>query len=439
MDSAPKDRPIAKKNGKKVLIIGLDGVAHDMLGGNGRPSLLPSLNRFCPAGQPLKMSVSLPEISAVSWSSFMTGRQAGEHGIFGFVDLVPGTYQIRFPDFRDLKAPTFFDELGLQGRRSVIINLPATYPARPIHGVLLSGFVALDLEKAVYPARYLPLLRQTGYQVDVEAGKGKDRKPEFLADLHCLLKTRKHVADILWEKENWDVFMFTVTETDRLQHFLYDAYENACHPLHQDFLNFFHELDRIIADYLDRAAGREDVEVILLSDHGFGPIRREVYLNPILAKYGFLTLETGPGRTLAHISPTATAFALDPSRIYIHQKSRYPKGRVDAADYHKVRQDVKQLFENYEVNGEKAIARAFFREELYSGPQLHAAPDLVLLSNPGFDVKGGFEKQQETGNSHFTGMHRQDNAFFACSRGQLAAPPWTIFAVKELLFKLLTP
>jgi predicted AlkP superfamily phosphohydrolase/phosphomutase len=410
-----------------------------MLGGNGQPSLLPSLNRFCFPAQPLKMSVSLPEISAVSWSSFMTGTQAGEHGIYGFVDLIPGTYQIRFPDFRDLKAPTFFDELGLKGKRSVIINLPATYPARPIQGVLLSGFIALNLENAVYPARYLPLLKQMGYQVDVEAGKGKDKKPEFLADLHCLLKTRKQVADILWEKENWDVFMFTVTETDRLQHFLYDAYSNIHHPYHQDFLNFYHELDRIVADFLARAAGREDLEIVLLSDHGFGPIRSEMYINPVLIKYGFLTMENGDAKNLASIGPTAKAFALDPSRIYIHQKNKYAKGRVQTSDYHKIRQDLKQLFENYKVNGELAISRAFFREELYSGPQVNAAPDLVLLANPGFDLKAGFEKQQETGISHFTGMHRHDNAFFACSRSQLATQPWSIFAVKDLLFKLLTP
>jgi predicted AlkP superfamily phosphohydrolase/phosphomutase len=425
------------KKGKKLLIIGLDGVAHDMLGGNGRPSLLPSLNRFCAPGQPLKMSVSLPEISAVSWSSFMTGSQSGEHGIYGFVDLTPGTYRLRFPDFRDLKVPTFFDELGLQGKRSVIINLPATYPARPINGVLLSGFVALDLEKAVYPPRYLPLLKQMGYQVDVDAGKGKDKKAEFLADLHCLLKTRKQVADILWEKENWDLFMFTVTETDRLQHFLYDAYEDERHPQHQDFLNFYHELDQIIADFLERAAGREEMEVILLSDHGFGPIRHELYLNPILKKYGFYSLEAGEPKNLGRISPAARAFALDPSRLYIHQKDKYTKGRVAANDVKSIRRDLKQLFESYEVAGEKAISRAFFKEELYSGPQMAAAPDLVLLSEPGFDLKGGFDKQQETGISHFTGMHRYDNAFFACSRSQLASQPWTIFAVKNLLLTLM--
>ena len=427
----------SKKSDKKLLIIGLDGVAHDMLGGNGHPSLLPSLNRFCAPLQPLKMSVSLPEISAVSWSSFMTGTQPGEHGIYGFVDLTPGTYQLRFPDFRDLKVLTFFDELGLKNKRSVIINLPATYPARPINGVLLSGFVALNLENAVYPVRYLPLLKQMGYQVDVDASKGKDKKTEFIADLHCLLKTRKQVADILWEKENWDLFMFTVTETDRLQHFLYDAYCNDRHPHHQDFLNFYHEVDQIIADFLERAAGREELEIILLSDHGFGPICREVYLNPILKKYGFLSLETGDAKNLACISPNAKAFALDPSRIYIHQKSKYPKGRVEAGDYQKIRQDLKQLFENYEVNGEKIISRAFFKEELYSGPQMTAAPDLVLLSKPGYDLKGGFEKDQETGISHFTGMHRHDNAFFACSRSQLVTQPWTIFDVKNLLFKVI--
>jgi len=442
IDAGSRPSPRVKtidKIGKKLLIIGLDGVSYDMLGGNGRPSLLPSLNRFCAPGLPLKMSVSIPEISAVSWSSFMTGTQAGEHGIYGFVDLIPGTYQFRFPDFRDLKAQPFFDELGAWNKRSVIINLPATYPARPIPGVLVSGFVALTLENAVYPQRHLPLLKQMGYQVDVDAGKGKDRKPEFLADLHCILKTRKQVADIFWEKEAWDLFMFTVTETDRLQHFLYDAYDDRNHPFHRDFLNFFHEVDGIVADLLERAASRKDLEVVILSDHGFGPIRSEVYLNPILIKTGFLTLETGNAKNLSAIGQNARAFALDPSRVYVHQKGKYAKGRVETGDVQKIRLDLKHMFENYEVNGEKVISRVFFREELYSGPQIGAAPDLVLLSKPGYDLKAGFEKQQESGVGHFSGMHRQDNAFFACSRSHLAISPWTIFNVKKLLLELINP
>ncbi|HUU06233.1 MAG TPA: alkaline phosphatase family protein [Patescibacteria group bacterium] len=431
-----EDRTIFKKKGKKLLIIGLDGVSHEMLTGNGQPSLLPALNKFF-ATSTVKMSVSIPEISAVSWSSFMTGTQAGNHGIFGFVDLVPGTYQYRFPNFSDLKATTFFDELGLKDKRSVIINLPATYPARPIPGVMISGFVALDLEKAVFPSSYIPILKQMGYQIDVDAGKGRDKKAEFLADLHCALKIRKQIADILWEKEKWDVFMFTVTETDRLQHFLYDAYSDSRHPYKREFNGLYHEVDQIAAAFLQRAAAAGNIEIVALSDHGFAPIKSEVYLNPILKKYGYFSLEKAETRSLASISPQARAFALDPSRIYIHQKDKYFKGGVAKSDVQKVGDDLKQLFENYEINGEKIIRKAYFKEELYSGAQMAAAPDLVLLSKPGYDLKGGLEKDQETGTSYFTGMHRQDNAFFACSRGELMSKPLTIFDVKGLLYKLL--
>jgi len=428
--------PIFKKKGKKLLIIGLDGVSHEMLAGNGQPSLFPNLKKFF-AASTVKMSASIPEISAVSWSSFMTGTQSGNHGIFGFVDLTAGTYQYRFPNFSDLKAPTFFDELGLKNKHSVIINLPATYPARPIPGVLISGFVALDLEKAVFPASYIPILKQMGYQIDVDAGKGKDKKNEFLADLHCALKIRKQIADILWEKENWDVFMFTVTETDRLQHFLYDACGDSRHPFHREFNGFFNEVDQIAADFLQRAASCGDVEVVALSDHGFCPIKSEVYLNPILKKHGYLSMEKAEAKSLANISAQSKAFALDPSRIYIHQKGKYFKGGVTPADMQKIREDLRQLFENYEVGGEKILSRVYFKEELYSGAQMAAAPDLVLLSKPGYDLKGGLEKDRETGISHFSGMHRQDNAFFACSRGELISKPMTIFDVKGLLYKLL--
>jgi len=427
------------KKGRKLLIIGLDGVSYEMVAGGaapGQPSLLPRMKEFF-AGSLAPMSVSIPEISAVSWSSFMTGTQAGEHGIYGFVDLAPGSYQYRFPDFRDLKVEPFFIELGARGKRSVIINLPATYPVRPVPGVLISGFVALDLEKAVYPIRYLPVLRQAGYQVDVDAGKGRDRKAEFLADLHCALKVRRQIAHLLWEREEWDIFMLTVTGTDRLQHFLYDAYGNGRHEFHGEFRQFFQEVDQAAMDFLARAGERGDVDVIALSDHGFGPIQSEVYLNQVLKSHGFFSLEGHGVKSLTGISPRASVFALDPSRLYIHQKGKYPRGAVAREDCEKVRRELKELFEGIEIKGRRVVRKAYFKEELYSGGQLAAAPDLVLLSEPGFDLKGGLEKDQEAGTSHFTGMHRQDNAFFACSRREMAERMPTIFDVKGIVSQLL--
>jgi predicted AlkP superfamily phosphohydrolase/phosphomutase len=54
-----------------------------------------------------------------------------------------------FPNFSHLKAPTLWDELARQDRKTVVINMPATYPARQINGALISGFVAIDINKAV--------------------------------------------------------------------------------------------------------------------------------------------------------------------------------------------------------------------------------------------------------------------------------------------------
>ncbi len=122
-----------------------------------------------------RMSVCIPEISSVSWSSFMTGTQSGEHGIYGFIDLEPGTYSMSFPNFMHLKAPTLWDELPLQDSKAVVINMPATYPARKIDGVLISGFVAIDINKAVYPSSLIPSLQKIGYRIDLNTERAQAR------------------------------------------------------------------------------------------------------------------------------------------------------------------------------------------------------------------------------------------------------------------------
>ncbi|MCK5055355.1 MAG: alkaline phosphatase family protein [Candidatus Aminicenantes bacterium] len=425
------------KNKKKLLIIGLDGVPYDMIGKFSDCSLMPNIKRIFASGKLVKMEVGLPEISSVSWSSFMTGTDPGKHGIFGFTDIENGTYEYRFPDFRDLQAPTFFDELGEKKKRSVIINLPSTYPAREIPGVLISGFVAIDLKKAVYPLTYLPFLKNSGYMIDIDARKGKEKKSEFISDLHTSLKTRKKAADFFWEKEKWDVFMFTITGTDRLHHFLFDAYADETHRYHDEFLKYYEEIDNLIGDFFSKIPGGGEFETIILSDHGFGPIQNEVYLTPILKKHGFYDAEPGEGKSLETITGNARAFALEPSRIFIHQKGKYPRGSVDREDYDTIREEIKQLFEEYKINSRKVIKKVYFKEEIYSSRFLDRAADIVLLSNPGFDLKVGLTKKAEYGSSHFTGMHLRDNAFFFTSKPELLPEKMTIFSVKDIIFQSL--
>jgi predicted AlkP superfamily phosphohydrolase/phosphomutase len=211
-----------KKTQNRVCVIGLDGVPFDLLLDLAHRGVMSTMSRIIDAGHLHKMKASLPEISAVSWTDFMTGTNSGTHGIFGFTDLKPGTYDLRFPNFLDVKAPVFWDVLAAKGVNSIIINQPATYPARPLQGSMISGFVALELAKAVYPAAHKTALEQMGYQIDIDTLKSRESASFLWDELIKTLMGRQKALNYFWETE-WDYFEFVITGTDSLHHFLWSA------------------------------------------------------------------------------------------------------------------------------------------------------------------------------------------------------------------------
>ena len=92
----------------KVVVLGLDGVPFGMLKDFADNGVMPNVSKVIEAGLLLQTRSSVPEISSVAWSSIITGAGPGRHGIFGFIDMHPGTYQMRFPNFNDLKVSPFW-------------------------------------------------------------------------------------------------------------------------------------------------------------------------------------------------------------------------------------------------------------------------------------------------------------------------------------------
>ena len=172
---------------KKAVIIGLDGIPCSLLESYMAQGIMPRLQGMAAAGQLLPMRSTLPEVSSVAWSSFMTGKNPADHGIFGFMELDRHTYEYCFPNFSSLKSQTFWEELGLP---TVALNIPQTYPARPMNGVLVSGFVALDLEKAVYPRRIFEYLRGADYRLDVRSQLAVKDPDAFFQDLFEVFEKR---------------------------------------------------------------------------------------------------------------------------------------------------------------------------------------------------------------------------------------------------------
>ena len=124
------------KKMKKALIIGIDGVPCSLLSTYLNSDVMPNLKKILGQGFTLHpMDASIPDVSSVSWTSFNTGVNPGEHGIYGFTDLKPGSYSLYFPNLKDIKAPTFWEILGKTNQKASPypkrIVVKSTNPADP--------------------------------------------------------------------------------------------------------------------------------------------------------------------------------------------------------------------------------------------------------------------------------------------------------------------
>lgn len=406
-----------KKKRPRVCVIGLDGVPFSLLLDLARRGVMPSVSSLIQSGCLHELKASLPEISAVSWTNFMTGSNPATHGIFGFTDFRPDSYQVRFPNFLDVKCPMLWDKLGAQGKKSIVINQPATYPARPINGILISGFVAIDLAKAVYPLSRKDALEEMGYQIDVDTVKSRENSVFLWQELLKTLASRQKALDYFWE-ENWDYFEFVITGTDRLHHFLWDSYADEKKPYHQDFLDYYRQIDRLINKIVVsfRKLTGGDEGLYFLSDHGFCGIDQEVYLNAWLEKEGYLTFVAPEPTGLEEIGDESVAFALDPNRLYLNLKKRFPKGTVAPSEAESLKGEIRQKLEKLEFEGRKVVKRIFDSREIYSGPYLSMGPDFIVLAEHGFDLKGSVKKKEIFSRTVLQGMHTWDDAFFWARR-----------------------
>jgi predicted AlkP superfamily phosphohydrolase/phosphomutase len=412
------DRFKSESKERKVVLIGLDGTPYTLLKKFCADGAMPNLAKISATGQLLQMDVSIPEVSSTSWTCFYTGMNPAQHGIFGFLDLQPNTYKIYFPNSKNVKSPALWEILGNHGKRSIVINIPETYPAKPLNGALISGFVATDLKKATYPPELLPTLMELQYRLDPDAQKARESKDIFLEDIFDVFEKRRKTILQLFDREPWSLFIGAITETDRLHHFMWDAIADVNHKYHGACVDFYRRVDGLIGEIYDRLD--QNTTFMMCSDHGFTSIDQQVYLNYWLQSNGYLSFTSAQPKTVEEIAPGSRAFALDPTRIYINVKGKYPHGSVErGAQYEQLRAELAAGLRALTHAGKPVIKQVFMKEEVFRGPLMEQAPDLIVLSNYGFDMKGAVNKQSLMDREIFTGMHTQDDAHFFISRKNL--------------------
>ena len=135
----------------------------------------------------------------------------------------------------------------------------------------------------------------------------------------------------------------------------------------------------------------ENTAIVVMSDHGFSSFRRQVHLNRWLEQHGYLRLTDSFNRDkyewLQGIDWSATrAFAIGLNSLYLNVRGREKRGIVSpkqrAALAAKLAQELGAWVD--EENGQKVVTQVTLREQVYHGPFVDAAPDIIVGYAPGY-------------------------------------------------------
>ncbi len=399
---------LSKKKDKhrRVAVIGLSGVSWNLTRDLSARGIMPNLAGLLQDGFACEMTSSLPSVSSVAWTSFLTGVNPGQHGIFGFAERRRESYGLYFPNASQVQSPALWDLLSKKDLKTVAVNIPQTYPVSETNGITIAGYMADNLEKAVYPPRLVPALQELDYRIDVDLALAGTDKDAFMQGLSGTLRKRRDTIVYLLDRIDWNLFVGVFTGCERLLRYFWADYENTSSPYHQRVMGYFKDIDSAIGEMVSRLS--EEDGLIILSDYGISRLEKEVYLNAWLQHEGLLNFKGDPPYSYENIDGERTwAFALDPGRIYINLKGSMPQGSVEPGEeYEGLLKELNAAFLSLkdDVTGEPVISRLFRKNDLFSGPSLERAPDFVLRGAQGYDLKGAVSQEAVFANDLITGM-----------------------------------
>ena len=285
----------------KVFVLGLDGATWDLVRPLARQGMLPNLARLMEQGASGTLRSIFPPLSPVAWTGIMTGKNSGKHGIFEFLEYAHNPLQGRVNSSRAIQTELVWEVAGRHGKATVAGGVPMSYPARPA-----PGFLPRRLPQ---PGRR-PRLRQRSrpsspsskqaigpYRPWSTAVHDGGNEAGALAELTEFLDHHLKAVQFLMKRCPWDLFMFDLMATDRIQHELWHAWE----PDHREakgrdlstiragYVDFWKKLDDGVGEI--EAALPPDTTLLLISDHGFGPIEWYVNFNVWLLERGDIALQ----------------------------------------------------------------------------------------------------------------------------------------------------
>ena len=452
----------------RLLIIGIDGATFDLIRPWAEAGHLPNLARLMQGGVQAELTSTLPPVTSPAWPTFMTGCNPGKHGVFDFIQPTGADFSL--VNATKIKQPTLWQRLSGAGYRVGVLNVPVTYPPRALNGFMVSGILSPKNGQICYPADLLSRYQAEAgqYRVAPRIQYKAGREEAYIADIYDLIRTHGEWALTLMDSEPVDVLMVHFIALDIMMHALW-RFMDKNHPAHESgpYRHAIRDGYKLVDAYVGRMVERlpDDGTTMVMSDHGFGPLRKIVNLNVYLMQRGLLKLKQD---LITQLKAAAFRMGITPAgvyrivetiglqnlatrvskntrnqvvgkflsfdsvdwsqtvaysmghvgQVYLNVAGREPEGIVTSENYERTRaQVIAALRELKDEEGRPLVSQIIVREETYHGPYSELGPDIhVVLDNynmiafPMFATNNQVITDQIRGDS---GCHRREGIFVA--------------------------
>ena len=373
----------------KLLVIGLDCAAPALLFGDER---LTNIRRLMAGGCYGRLESVVPPITIPAWQCMVTSQDPGSLGVYGFRNRADRSYaKLDIVNSKSFKAQSIWDYLAMEGKRSVVIGVPPSFPPRRLNGISVGCFMTPSVEDDyTHPPQVKDEIRDLvgEYLVDVK-GFRTDDKAWLRDQIFEMSQKQFTVVRHYIEHTDWDYFHFVNIALDRVHHGFW-KYIDATHPDYEPESPFAPVIPDFYA-HLDEEIGRvlelldNDTAVLIVSDHGAQALHGGFCVNEWLVQQGLLVLNAYP----TEVTPFGQ---LDVNwektrvwseggyyaRVFFNVKGREPSGVIEPAEYETFREDIARRLEALpKPDGTPMGSLVFKPEEIYQAVR-NVPPDLIV-------------------------------------------------------------
>lgn len=273
-----------------MIILGLDGATLSVLRPWTEAGELPTFKRLFNESVHSDLESTEPPVTIPAWLTFATSRTPEDLDMYGFTHF---NREIREPELTHDRyvSGKLWDVVSDQGGKSVVFNIPGSYPWQEIDGTIVAAAPEYKESYAYPEERWDELVNLVdGYKLRIDAESGTE---EYVQQGLDLVEKRFTAFEHFIEQEEPDLAVGLIRATDRIAH----HYWNEEITEDNDLLDVYKTVDRRLGKFLKR---HEEENVVIMSDHGFEAIDSYFAVNNVLQQRGFTTLsESGDYRRAA--------------------------------------------------------------------------------------------------------------------------------------------